>query len=145
MLLAGQWEGFTQASQLQQLAVTTDHPPLPSVEDQLCKSRVVVLKNGLYLSTGKSGSGISWVVQTKVRPHLCPAHSHRHELQSYLQVATTCVSLEVPRRNQAVNLGWLLLMPGLGPLSSCLFDRIWEIVKHDPRPDIHIEKSWLTI
>ena len=54
-------------------------------------------------------------------------------------MATTCVSLEVPRRNQAVNLGWLLLMPGLGPLSKkyrgyeltgvdcCLFERIRKV------------------
>ena len=43
LLLADQWEGFAQASQLQGLAVTTDHKPLPSMEDQLCRGRVVVL------------------------------------------------------------------------------------------------------
>ena len=43
LLLADQWEGFTQASQLQGLAVTTYHQPLPSVQDQLCRSKVVVL------------------------------------------------------------------------------------------------------
>ena len=43
LLLAGQWEGFTQASQLQGLAVTTDHQPPPSVEDHLCSGRVAVL------------------------------------------------------------------------------------------------------
>ena len=47
LLLAGQWEGFTQASQLQGLAVTTDHQPPPSVEDQLCRGRVEVLSSGL--------------------------------------------------------------------------------------------------
>ena len=31
--LADQWEGFTQASQLQGLTMTTDHQPLPSVKD----------------------------------------------------------------------------------------------------------------
>ena len=41
MLLAGEWEGFTQASQLQGLVVTIDHQPLPSVEDQLCRGRVI--------------------------------------------------------------------------------------------------------
>ena len=30
--------GFTQASQLQGLAVTTDHPPVPFMEDQLCRT-----------------------------------------------------------------------------------------------------------
>ena len=43
LLLADQWEEFTQASQLQGLVVTTDHQPLPSMEDQLCRGRVVVL------------------------------------------------------------------------------------------------------
>ena len=47
LLLSGQWEGFTQASQLQGLAVTTDHQSLPSVEDQLFGVRVVVLQHGL--------------------------------------------------------------------------------------------------
>ena len=35
LLLAGQWEGFTQSDQLQGLAVTTDHQPLTIMEDQL--------------------------------------------------------------------------------------------------------------
>ena len=39
LLLADQWEGFTQASQLQGLAVTTDHQPLPFMVDQLCRGR----------------------------------------------------------------------------------------------------------
>ena len=37
--------------------MTTDHQPLPSTEDHLCGSRVVVLRRGLYLSTGCAGSG----------------------------------------------------------------------------------------
>ena len=32
LLLAGKWEGFTQASQLPGLAVTTDYQLLPSME-----------------------------------------------------------------------------------------------------------------
>ena len=43
LLLADQWEEFTQTSQPQGLAVTTDHNPLPSMEDQLCRGGVVVL------------------------------------------------------------------------------------------------------
>ena len=31
MLLAGQWEGLTQADQVQGLAVTTDHQPFTTV------------------------------------------------------------------------------------------------------------------
>ena len=44
LLMAGQWEGFTQASQVQGLGVTIDHQPLPSVEDQLCRGNMVVLQ-----------------------------------------------------------------------------------------------------
>ena len=43
LLLGDQWEGLTQASQLQGLAVTTDHKPPSFMEDQLCRGRVVVL------------------------------------------------------------------------------------------------------
>ena len=70
LLLAGQWEGFTQASQLQGLAVTTTHQPPTPVEDQLCRGRVVLLRHGMWLSTGCTGPGVSWVVQAKVSPHL---------------------------------------------------------------------------
>ena len=35
---------------------------------------------------------------------------------------------------------WLLLVLGLG-LSCCLFDRSYEVVKHEPRPVIHKEKQ----
>ena len=35
LLLAGQWEGFIQARQLQGLAVTTDYQPPASVDNQL--------------------------------------------------------------------------------------------------------------
>ena len=46
-LLADQWEGLTQASQLQGLAMTTNCQPPPSVEDQLCRGRMVVLCHNL--------------------------------------------------------------------------------------------------
>ena len=70
MLLTGKWEGFTQASELQRLIVTSDHQYLPSVEDQLCRGRVVMLQQSLQLSTGYTRSGVSWMVQAKVYPHL---------------------------------------------------------------------------
>ena len=53
------------------------------------------------------------------------------------------LGLEIPRPRQAVNLGWVVLVPGLGPLSKryrdwgfteascCLFERIKEVVKHE--------------
>ena len=36
------------------------------------------------------------------------------------------LGLEVPRQSQAVNLGWLLLVPGLGltEVSCCIFEKI---------------------
>ena len=51
-----------------------------------------------------------------------------------------------------MNLGWLLLVLGLGPLSKrneglglteiscCLFERIEAVGPHEPRPAIHMEK-----
>ena len=42
-----------------------------------------------------------------------------------------------------MNLGWVLLVLGLEltEASCCLFDRIYEDVKHEPRPVIHVEKQ----
>ena len=40
-------EGIYPGSQQQGLAVITDHQPLLSMEDQLCRGRVVVLRCGL--------------------------------------------------------------------------------------------------
>ena len=54
------------------------------------------------------------------------------ELQSDLQMAAACAGLEPRLRGQAVNQGWLLLVPGLQLLSEkyaqaeagcCLFER----------------------
>ena len=41
-----------------------------------------------------------------------------------------------------MNLGWLLLVlgPGLPEASFCLYERILEIVKLEPRPAIHMER-----
>ena len=51
--------------------------------------------------------------------------------------------LEIPRQSKAVNLGRLLLVLGLGltEASCCLFDRTEEVVKHESRPPIHMEKQ----
>ena len=56
------------------------------------------------------------------------------------------LGLEIPRQSQAVNLGWLLLVLGLGltEASCCMFDRILEVVKHKLRSAIDIEKSQFT-
>ena len=59
-----------------------------------------------------------------------------HELQSSLSWPLLVLGLEIPRKTQVVNLGWLLLVLGLGSLSKryrgwklieagcCLFERI---------------------
>ena len=75
-----QQERFTQASQLPGLAEIPDHHPPPSVDDQLCRDRVVVLLCDLQLSTGYIGLEVSWVVQAKVSPHLCFARGILPEL-----------------------------------------------------------------
>ena len=48
------------------------------------------------------------------------------KLQSNLRGLLLVLGLEIPRESQAVNLGWLLLVLGLGltEASSCLFNRI---------------------
>ena len=53
------------------------------------------------------------------------------------------LSLEISRQSHAVNLGWLLLVSRLGltEASCCLYERIQEVVKHEPRPTIHIGKQ----
>ena len=65
--------------------------------------------------------------------------------------------MEIPRQSQAVNLGRLLLVLSLEPLSKryrgwrysevnyFLLDRIYEVVRHELRPVIHMEKSKLTV
>ena len=42
-----------------------------------------------------------------------------------------------------MNLGWLLLVAGLGltETSCCLFERFMEVVKHEVRPAIYMEKQ----
>ena len=42
-----------------------------------------------------------------------------------------------------MNLGWLLLVLDLGitEASYCLFERIWEVVKHEARTVIDMEKQ----
>ena len=46
MLFAGKWEGFTQSSQVQGLAVTTVYEPSHFMEGQLCWGKMVVLECG---------------------------------------------------------------------------------------------------
>ena len=76
------------------------------------------------------------MVQAKVSPHPCFSWVLLHELQSNLRWLLLVLGLEIPRQSQAVNLGWILLVPKLGPVSKkyrgggvteaicCLFDRI---------------------
>ena len=70
--LVDQWEVFNQVSHLQGLAVTTDHQPLPSVEDQLCRGRWWCSDVVCSYSLG----ALARVLQAKVNPHLCFAWGH---------------------------------------------------------------------
>ena len=73
-----------------------------------------------------TGPGVSWVVRAKVSPHLCFAQGHTACAIKPSEMAATLLDLEIPRHNQAVNLVWLLLVPGLGltEASCCLFEKI---------------------
>ena len=56
----------------------------------------------------------------------------------------TCAGLGDPKQSQVVNLGWMLLVPCLGliEVNYCFFDRIYQVVKNEPRTGIHMEKQF---
>ena len=145
LLLASHWEGFTKANQLQGLAVTTDHRPLTTVEDRFCRSPTqtaglnstdlwcplrqpfecvtfavdsVVLQCGLKLFTRCAGSGAFWEVQVKISCHLCSASYHPPWATKNLQKAATWAGVGGAQERPSFEPGWLLLVPGLGPLSK---------------------------
>lgn len=69
----------------------------------------------LKLSTGCNGSGTSQEMQIQPSFVLClepPGISYTEICRWLLLV----LGLEVPRKSQAVNQGWLLVVPGLGHL-----------------------------
>ena len=74
-----------------------------------------VLWYNLKLSTRCPGSGSFWEVETEVKYHLCSA---QNELQSDMQMVAILLGLKVPRRGQAANQCWLLLVPGLEKFSE---------------------------
>ena len=53
------------------------------------------------------------------------------------------LGLQIPRQSQAVNLGWLLLLRGLGITEAnfCLFESIQQVMQLEPRPAIHMGKQ----
>ena len=65
----------------------------PSVEDQLCRGKVVVLRRGLQLSTGCTGSVVSQVVQAKISPHMCSALGHPAGAIKQSEMAASCAVL----------------------------------------------------
>ena len=73
--------------------MTSDHQPLPSVEDHLCRDRVAVLQQGLYLFTGCIGSTVSRVVPDKSATTCVLPGATLNELYSSLQMAATCTGL----------------------------------------------------
>ena len=93
------------------MAVTTSYQPPPSMEDQLCRGRMV-------------GAVCSYPLDVQVlgfprwcRPRSAPTcvlpWATLPELYSNLRWLLV-LGLEIPRRSQAVNLGWLLLVLDLG-------------------------------
>ena len=69
-----------QFRQLQELAVSTYHQPLLSVEDQLCRGRVVCLEVVCSCPLGTLVLGFPQAVKGKVSSHLCFACSTLPEL-----------------------------------------------------------------
>ena len=59
-------------------------------------------------------------------------------------MAATCAGLGDSQLKTSMNLGWLMLVPGLGLIEAhcCLFERISEVVQHEPKPDIHMEEKF---
>ena len=60
--------------------MTTDHQPPPSVEDQLCRGRVVCLEGVCSCPLGTLALGFPQAVKGKVSSHLCFACSTLPEL-----------------------------------------------------------------
>ena len=77
---------------------------------------------------------------------LCPGAT-LSELYINLRRLLLVLGLEIPRQSQVVNLWCLLLLLGLGltEASCCLFERIYKIVKHKPRPVTYGKAAWVGI
>ena len=58
------------------------------------------------------------MVYAGVSHHLCSTGATHCEQQSNLRWLLLVLGLEVPRQSQTVIHSWLLLVPGLGPLSQ---------------------------
>ena len=130
LLLAGQWEGFTRGSQLQGRAVTRQ--PTSVLQggtgvERWCSDMVCSYPLGAQ-ALGFSG----W----------CKAQGHPAYAIMQSEEAATCAGPRDSQGSQVVNIRWLLPVPGLclTEASCCLFERILEVVKHEPRPAIHMEK-----
>ena len=155
-MLARQWEGFTSrpiSCKDWLLPLTSDHhggsavqgPTLQSrtslgglwcllslpLECITCRGGWVVLCHDLKLSTGYAGSGASWEIQAKVSHCLCSAWGPPGmSYKAIFQWLLLTLGLDVPRQGQAMNQGWLLLVPGhlargmgLAVAPCCLFER----------------------
>ena len=83
----------------------------------VCDGGWVVLRCGLKLSTGCAGSGASWEVQAKLLHVFCLAPQSMSD-KAICRRLLLVLGWEDPRRGQAVNQGWLLLVLGLWPLSE---------------------------
>ena len=88
------------------------------MEDQLCKGREMVLQSGLLLSIGGIGSGVSGWCRSRSAPTCFMFMAILPEVYSNLRLLLLVLGLEMPRQSQTVDLGGLLLVPDLGPLTS---------------------------
>ena len=140
MLLACQWESFTQAGQLQEQAATTYHQLRTTVEDQLCRdpppqSRIYFSRALVLLSSPLEcvACGGSWVVvlggYLKLSIGYLPEGTGQGQLpcvfcwgspsmsyKAFFRWLLLVLGLEIPRQGQSVNQGQLLLVWAWGHL-----------------------------
>ena len=57
------------------------------------RQRVLLFQHDLQSSTGCTDSGISWVVQAKVSPHLYSAQGHPAQAIKQSEMSATCAGL----------------------------------------------------
>ena len=91
---------------------------------------------------GCAGPGVSQVVKAKVSPHLHFALGHPGRALEQSEMAATCAGLERSQAKPSCESRLLVPSLGLTEASCYLFERIYGVVKHEPRPVINIEKQF---
>ena len=135
LLLAGQWEGFSQAGLFQGSAVATDHHPPWKFScagtgwwysDMVCSCLLSVQALGFP----------AWCRPRSTATSVCSPQSHPASAIEQSEMAVPCAGLGDSQAKPSCELGWLLLVLYLGPLSKkygnwgiteascCLFETI---------------------